>query len=228
MVVVEQWAEQRRLHFVGGKSIKQLARETGLSRNTLPGALRRKEPPVYRRAPAGSVLDPFKEEIHPLLRGDSSLTGAGVRKLLAPLGCRAGKTVVDGYLREVRPLFAPAPRTFARAVRRPGQVCQFDVWQPRANVPVGHGQTPRLCRGRVSGLLARRRGRVGLIDSGRGPARRRRRLLGAAGRYGEATGGAGSLSRCAGEEARRRRHELESRLAPWRRSAPTIRSVWRR
>jgi transposase len=143
VVGVEQWAELRRLHFVGGKSIKQLARETGLSRNTIRGALRSKEPPVYRRAPAGSVLDPFKEEIHRLLRDDPSLTGVRVRELLGPLGCRAGKTVVDDYLREVRPLFAPAPRTFARAVWRPGEVCQFDVWQPRAEVPVGHGQTRR-------------------------------------------------------------------------------------
>jgi transposase len=143
VVGVEQWAELRRLHFVGGKSIKQLARETGFSRNTIRGALRSKEPPVYRRAPAGSVLDPFKEEIHRLLREDPSLTGVRVRELLEPLGCRAGKTVVDDYLREVRPLFAPTPRTFARAVWRPGEVCQFDVWQPRAEVPVGHGQTRR-------------------------------------------------------------------------------------
>jgi hypothetical protein len=46
-------------------------------------------------------------------------------------------------LREVRRLFAPLPRTFARAVWRPGEVCQFGVWQPRAKGPVGHGQTRR-------------------------------------------------------------------------------------
>ncbi len=48
---------------------------------------------------------------------------------------------VDDYLREVRPLFAPPPRTFQRTVYRPGEICQFDLWQPRAEVPVGHGQT---------------------------------------------------------------------------------------
>src|SRR4051794_27427725 len=56
VVGVERWAELRRQHFVGGKSIKRLARETGLSRNTVRAALRSKEPPGYRRAPAGSVL----------------------------------------------------------------------------------------------------------------------------------------------------------------------------
>lgn len=35
MVGVEQWAELRRMHFVGGESIKELARTTGLSRNTI-------------------------------------------------------------------------------------------------------------------------------------------------------------------------------------------------
>jgi transposase len=140
---VERWAELRRQHFVGGRSIKQLARETGLSRNTVRSALRSKKPPVYRRSPAGSVLDPFKDEIHRLLREDSTLTGVRVRELLEPLGCTAGKTVVDDYLREVRPLFAPPPRTFGRAIWRPGEVCQFDVWQPRVEIPVGHGQTRR-------------------------------------------------------------------------------------
>jgi hypothetical protein len=44
--------------------------------------------------------------------------------VLEPLGCTASKTVVDDYLREVRPLFAPRPRTFQRTVYRPGEICQ--------------------------------------------------------------------------------------------------------
>ena len=40
-------------------------------------------------------------------------------------------------------MFAPPPRTFQRTVYRPGEVCQFDLWEPRAEVPVGHGQTRR-------------------------------------------------------------------------------------
>ncbi len=143
MVSVEQWAELRREHFVGGKSIKELARATGLSRNTVRRALRSESPPGYQRQPQAGVLDPFKDEIHRLLRQDPKLPGVRVRELLEPLGCTAGKTVVDDYLREVRPLFAPAPRTFQRTAYRPGEICQFDVWQPRDEVPVGHGQTRR-------------------------------------------------------------------------------------
>jgi transposase len=143
VVGVEQWAELRREHFVGGRSIKELARSTGLSRNTIRRALRSERPPSYERAPKPRVLDPFKDEIHRLLREDPKLSGVRVRELLEPLGCTAGKTAVDDYLREVRPLFVPPPRSFQRTVYRPGELVQFDVWQPRAEVPVGLGQTRR-------------------------------------------------------------------------------------
>jgi transposase len=137
---VEGWAELRREHFVRGVSIKELVRRTGLSRNTIRAALRSERPPSYERPAAGSKLDPFKDEIHRLLRDDPKLPGVRVREQLEPLGCDASKTVVDDYLREVRPLFAPL-RTFQRTIYRPGEICQFDRWQPREEVPVGHGQT---------------------------------------------------------------------------------------
>lgn len=143
VVGVEQWAQLRREHFVGGKSIKRLAKETGLSRNTIRRALRSETPPEYRRVSGGSKLDPFKPEIHRLLKQDPKLPGVRIRELLEPFGCTAGKTVVDDYLREVRPLFSPPARTFQRTVYRPGELCQFDVWQPCEEVPVGHGQTRR-------------------------------------------------------------------------------------
>ncbi len=143
MLEVERWAELRREHFVRGVSIKELARRFGVDRNTVRRALRSEGPPVYRRAPAGSKLDPFKPEIHRLLRGEPAMSGQRVRELIAPLGFAGGKTIVDDYVREVRPLFAPPPRTFQRTVYRPGEICQFDLWEPRAEVPVGHGQTRR-------------------------------------------------------------------------------------
>jgi transposase len=142
LVGVEQWAELRREHFVRGVSIKELARRTGLSRNTVRVALRSPGPPRYERASTGSKLDPFKAEIHRLLGEDATIPGQRIRELIAPLGFDGGKTIVDDYLREVRPLFA-TPRTFQRTVYRPGEICQFDLWQPRAEVPVGHGQTRR-------------------------------------------------------------------------------------
>ena len=125
MVGVEQWAELRREHFVHKVSINELVRRTGRSRNTIR-AVRSPVPPRYSRAPAGSKLDPFKDEIHGLLKDDPLLTGRRIRELIAPLGFGGGKTIVDDYLREVRPLSA-VPRTDQRTIYRPGEICQFDV-----------------------------------------------------------------------------------------------------
>ena len=86
--------------------------------------------------PRPSKLDPFREEIHRLLREDGELPGQVIRERLQELGYRGGKTILDDYLREVRPIIAP-PRTFQRTVYRPGQVCQFDLWEPSDKVPVG-------------------------------------------------------------------------------------------
>jgi transposase len=139
---VEGWAELRREHFVGGVSIKELVRRTGMSRNTIRAALRSPRPPSYERAPAGSKLDPFKDEIHRLLRSDPKLPGQRVRELIGEQGFDGGKTIVDDYLREVRPLFDP-PRTYQRTIYRPGEICQFDLWEPKREIPVGHCQTRR-------------------------------------------------------------------------------------
>jgi transposase len=142
LVGVEQWAELRREHFVRGVAIKELARRSGLSRNTIRMALRSATPPSYSRERSGSKLDRFKDEIHRLLGDEPGLPGQRVRELIEPLGFVGGKTIVDDYLREVRPLFV-TPRTVQRTVYRPGEICQFDVWEPRAEIPVGHGQTRR-------------------------------------------------------------------------------------
>ncbi len=142
MIDVERWAELRREHFVRRVTIKELVRRHGVDRNTVRRALRSDRPPRYERPPRPSKLDPFKEEIHELLRDDAKLTGVRVRELIEPLGFEGGKSIVDDYLREVRPLFRQA-RTYQRTVYRPGEICQFDLWEPSAEVAVGHGQTRR-------------------------------------------------------------------------------------
>jgi len=139
---VERWAELRREHFVRGVSIKELQRRTRLARNTIRSALRSDAPPAFAVPERASKLDPFKEEIHDLLRRDPKLPGVRVRELIEPLGFDGVKTIVDDYLREVRPLFVRT-RTHQRTIYRPGEICQWDLWEPSAHVPVGHGQTRR-------------------------------------------------------------------------------------
>jgi transposase len=143
VVRVEQWAEIRRMHFVRGLSIKEIARRTGRDRNTIRKALRSDRPPRYVRPPRGSKLEPFREEIHRLLGEEPRLPGVRLRELLGELGYEGGKTILDDYLRELRPLFLPRPRSFQRTSYRPGALCQFDLWEPSREIPVGGGQTRR-------------------------------------------------------------------------------------
>jgi transposase len=142
VIDVEHWAEIRRLHFVVGLSIKEICRRTGRNRSTVRRAVRSEGPPTYRRAPVGSKLDPYKEEVHRLLRAEPRMPARRVRELIAESGYGGGQTILDVYLREVRPLFAP-PRTFQRTLYRPGEICQFDLWEPSHPIPVGHGQERR-------------------------------------------------------------------------------------
>jgi transposase len=142
LVDVERWAEVRREHFVRGVGIKELARRYGVDRNTVRRAVRSEQPPRYQRPLVASKLEPFKDEIHRLLSEDPKLPGVRVRELIEPLGFGGGKTIVDDYLREVRPLFLRV-RTHQRTVYRPGEICQWDLWEPSRLVPVGHGQQRR-------------------------------------------------------------------------------------
>ena len=126
---VERSAELRREHFVRGVSIKELMRRTGLARNTIRAALRSSEPPTFKCPERPSKLDPFKQEICALFGDDASMPGVRVRELIEPLGFDGGKSIVDDYLREVRPLFKRA-RTHQRTIYRPGEICQWDLWEP--------------------------------------------------------------------------------------------------
>lgn len=168
---MERWAGLRREHFVRGVSIKELMCRTGLARNTIRAALRSEAPPGFRCPERSSKLDPFKDEIHDLLRGDPKLTGVRVRELIEPFGFDGGKSIVDDYLREVRPLFvqdthASTDRLIGRersaSVGSVGDLCACPgrSWPD----PLGVG------RGLLLGLFTRWRGGADLLEGGTGRA----------------------------------------------------------
>jgi hypothetical protein len=139
---VQRWAEIRRMKFVDGLSIHEIVRRTGHDRNTVRRALRRDGPPRYERPPRPSKLDPFKDEIQRLLREDPRIPAKRIRELLEALGYSGGKTILAAYVRELRPLYQPL-RTYQRTIYRPAELLQFDLFEPKAEIPVGHGQTRR-------------------------------------------------------------------------------------
>jgi transposase len=142
VISVQQWAEIRRMRFVEGLAIREIGRRTGLHRETIRRALRSSTPPRYARPARGSKLDPFRDELHRLLREDPEIESQRIRELLVEQGYDGGKTITDDYVREVRRFFVER-RTFQHTVYRPGEVAQFDLWAPKREIPVGYGQTRR-------------------------------------------------------------------------------------
>jgi len=90
-----------------------------------------------------SKLDPYRPEIERLLADDATLSGVRIREQIAELGYEGSKTILDDLLRELRAAHRPPPRTFQRTAYRPGELCQFDLCEPRREIPVGWGQTRR-------------------------------------------------------------------------------------
>jgi transposase len=90
----------------------------------------------------GSKLDPHREQIARLLREVEGINNTRIRELISEAGYAGSKTILDDYLRELRPILCPK-RTYQRTIYRPGELAQFDLVEPRREIPVGHGQTRR-------------------------------------------------------------------------------------
>ncbi len=128
---------------VEGLSQREIHRRTGVHRDTIRRALSSQQPPGYGPRPrGGSKLDPYRAEIERLLAEHPTLSGVRLREEISHLGYEGSKTILDDLLRELRPRYL-RPRSFQRTVYRPGELCQFDLCEPREEIPVGHGQTRR-------------------------------------------------------------------------------------
>ncbi len=142
MVGVEQWAEIRRMHRVERRSIRDIHRLTGLHRATIRRALASDDPPHYRRAPGPSKLDPLKPWIEEQLQADPGIPSKRLRELAEELGYEGGKTIFDDQVREVRPRYLRR-RTYQRTFYRPGELLQFDLFEPRERFTTCMGGSPR-------------------------------------------------------------------------------------
>lgn len=137
---MEDWAEIRRLHRAEGLSIRAIARRVGVARNTVREALRSEGPPRYERKGPGSAVDAFEPAIRELLSGTPGMAATVIAERV---GWERSMTVLKDRVRELRPLFQP-PDPCQRTSYRPGELAQFDLWQPDVGIPVGFGQAGKL------------------------------------------------------------------------------------
>ena len=137
MLIVEDWAEIRRLRRSEGFSISEIARMIGCSRNTVKAALASDGPPRYERTPAGSRVDVFEPRIRELLKAVPTMPATVIAERVGwPYGIRT----LSGRVAELRPAYLP-PDPAGRTVYVAGEIAQCDFWFPDIHLPVGFGQT---------------------------------------------------------------------------------------
>jgi transposase len=118
-----EWAEVKTMA-AAGVSQHEIARRLGINRRTVKRLLDSDEPPVYRRAPAGSKVDEFETVIRKTLEDWPDIKAPRMTDILRDEHGYAGSVdVVKRKLRELRPR---AERPAQRTGYRPGQVLQLD------------------------------------------------------------------------------------------------------
>ena len=137
MLSVEDWAEIRRLRRAEGLPIKVIARVMGISKNIVKDALALDEPPKYRRAQKGSIVDEVEPQIRELLQ---TYPGMPATVIAERIGWTHSIRVLSGRVAELRPVYLP-PDPASRTEYVAGEIAQCDFWFPPIELPVGFGQT---------------------------------------------------------------------------------------
>jgi transposase len=151
---------------VEGRSIRSVARELGISRNTVGRYLRLSEPVRKESAPrprpvmdkVAPRIDEILEEWKHRLTPKQRLTGSRLHRQLIEEHFQVGITVVRDYLREKRRRSA---EVYIPLVHRPGEEGQFDFFE----VTVEDGGYPRTAWKLVLHLPYSGRDFVWLYDS---------------------------------------------------------------
>ena len=135
MITLEDWALIRRLHLSEGVSKAQIARDLGISRNTVANAVASVDPPEYSRSPVVTSFDPFEQQVRQLLKGTPSMPAT---VLAERVGWAGSATWFRQNVAVIRPDYAPTDPA-DRIVYHPGDQVQCDLWFPEPRIPVGDG-----------------------------------------------------------------------------------------
>lgn len=124
---MEEWTTIRYLH-AQGKSIRTIASELSVARQTVRRALEDESKPRYKRPPRPNPkLEPYEAQVRELYFG-KHLNGSRIFRELQQLGYRGGSSALYTYLRRVRQA-KPSGKTTMRFETEPGVQAQFD-WSP--------------------------------------------------------------------------------------------------
>jgi transposase-like protein len=121
---LEEWMDIRSLH-KEGHSIKEIARQTGRSRNTIRRVLREARPRGFQKPERHSCLDPFK----PYLKERFESCGLSAVRLLPeiqPMGYAGSISTLRRYLHSLRPEQERQKKLTVRFETPPGKQAQVD------------------------------------------------------------------------------------------------------
>lgn len=136
MITLEDWAFIRRLH--RGEKVPRavIARQLGISRNTVAKALAAESPPKYVWPPAGTAFDAVEQQVRALL---VEVPFMPATVLAERIGWNGSASWFREQVRRVRPDYAPTDPA-SRLRHDPGDQVQCDLWFPPAKILLGDGQ----------------------------------------------------------------------------------------
>jgi transposase len=136
VITVGMLAKIRRMHLRDGLSLRDIARRTGLSRNTVRNWLRQSGvvEPKYPRRVTKSVVDPWAEQLAMWLRADrhrakrDRRTARNLYQLIKQQGYVGGYGRVCAFVRRFKLDETASPRraAYVPLVFAPGEAFQFD------------------------------------------------------------------------------------------------------
>jgi transposase len=130
---VALWAEIHRLHEIEKLSERAIARRVHCGRDTVKRALELKAPPNELPRPSSSIIDPYKPDIDRLIDTYPDLSAVRVLEEISKKGYPGKISLVQNYLREVRPARG---RVYQEVEYPPGDAMQVD-WGHCGTVRVG-------------------------------------------------------------------------------------------
>jgi transposase len=126
VLIVEDWAEIRRLRRSEGVSISEIARLVGCSRNTVKAALGSDGSPRYERVRSGSLVDGCEPRIRELLVAFPRMP---VTVIAERIGWPYSIRRLSGRVAELRPGYLP-PDPASPTVYAAGEIAQCDFGFP--------------------------------------------------------------------------------------------------